>query len=60
MQSTVIVLTKTETMAYPASQVRIVRTGRYRRCWRHYKTDFRFYGKSWYAVIDLPYREEQV
>lgn len=60
MTNTTIILTLTEAMAYPIGQMRIVKTGRYRRCWRHYKTDFRYYGKSWYAVIDVPYRQEVI
>lgn len=31
-----------------ASNVRVMRTGKYRRCWARYGMRPRYYGKSWY------------
>lgn len=53
-----LLLTKNEAKRMKLSEMRIVIVNRRRRCWRHYGLDWKYYGRTWYAVVDTAYRSE--
>lgn len=51
-------LTKREAMKMKPGEMRIIIPNRRKRCWRYYGLDWEYYDKTWYAILDTPYRSE--